>query len=386
VELTVRTAWIAVGTLASVWLFIRLWPVVMVVVVALMVVGAVNPVVDWLRRHKVKRNYAIGLAFFGILLVSAGLIALTVPRLVSQVSDLMRDLPKLQKQASDSLASSRFGASFAPAVAGAKWPELVLQFAKAGVAYSPEVFAGVGYCVISLFLSLYLMLDHERLRGAAFSLIPRTHHLRLSRVLLNLEVIVGGYLRGQVITSMMAAAFTFVVLTVGHVPNALAIAVLAGLGDILPYVGTFLACGPAVLAALSQSTTTAIIVLLVLTAYQEFESRIIVPQLYGKVLRLPAAVIMVSLLIGGKLLGIVGALLALPIAAGLRMMLTTLRVELPGDQPVGAEDRRDDAAAERELQRRTAGLATDRAAAIAMDLAEEQRLLHATEPAETKNA
>ena len=386
VELRLRTAIVAVATLAGVWLFIHLWPVVMVMVVALMIVGALNPMVEWLRERKVKRPYAIGLVFFALLLVSAGLVALTVPRLVIQVSDLVHELPRLQQQASSSLSASRFGAPLAPSVANAKWPELLLSFAKAGLAYSPEVIAGVGYCIVSLFIALYLMLERDRLRGAAFSLLPRTQHLRLSRVLLNLEVIVGGYLRGQVITSFMAATFTFVVLTVSHVPNAIAIAVFAGLGDVLPYVGTFVACGPAVLAALSQGTTTAIVVLVLLIAYQEFESRVIVPQLYGKVLRLPAAVIMISLLIGGKLLGIVGALLALPIAAGLRMMLTTLRVELPGDQPVGLNDRREDAEAERELERRTLGLPTERAAAIAMDIAEEQRVLHATDPSETKSA
>ncbi|HEX3850815.1 MAG TPA: AI-2E family transporter, partial [Polyangiaceae bacterium] len=189
--MNVRTAIIAVATLAAVWLFIHLWPVVMVVVVALMIVGALNPAVEWLRGHKLKRSYAIGLVFFGMLLASAGLVALTVPRLVAQVSDLLHDLPKLQQQASTSLSASRFGASLAPSVANAKWPELLLSFAKAGLAYSPEVIAGIGYCVVSLFVALYLMLERDRLRGAAFSLVPRTHHLRLSRVLLNLEVIVG---------------------------------------------------------------------------------------------------------------------------------------------------------------------------------------------------
>ncbi len=386
VELNLRTALVAVSTLASVWLFIQLWPVALVVVVALMIVGALNPIVQWLTVHRVKRAHAILMVFFGLLLATAGLVALTVPKLIAQVTSLVSDMPKLQKQAADALAGSRFGASFAHSVADAKWPELLMKLAKAGLAYSPTVIGGLGYCVVSLFLALYLMIERDRLRGAAFSLVPRTHHVRLSRVLLNLEVIVGGYLRGQVITSVMAATFTFVVLTVGHVPNAVAIATFAGLSDVLPYVGSFLACGPAVLAALSQGPTTALVILVVLIAYQEFESRVIVPQLYGKVLRLPAAVIMVSLLIGGKLLGVLGALLALPIAAGLRMMLTTLRVELPGDQPVAANDRREDAEAEQEFERRAAGVPTDRAAAIAMDIAEEQRLLHATEPAETKSA
>jgi putative heme transporter len=379
VELNLSTALIAVATLASVWLLIRLWPIVLVVVVALMVVGALNPIVEWLQRRKLKRGYAIAIVFFAMLLVTAGFVAITVPRLISQVESLVHDLPNLQKQAADSIAASRFGASFAPSVRDAKWPELLTQLAKAGLAYSPDVIAGVGYCAVSLFLGLYLLVERDRLRGAAFSLVPRTLHVRLSRVLLNLEVIVGGYLRGQVITSVMAAVFTFGVLTAAHVPSAIAIATFAGIADILPYVGSFLACGPAVLAALSHSATSAIVVLVVLAAYQEFESRVIVPQLYGKVLRLPAAVIMVSLLIGGKLLGIVGALLALPIAAGIRMMVSELRVELPGENGERAGERAHDAEAEREFERRSAGVSATRAAAIAMDIAEEQRLLHPTD-------
>ncbi len=379
VELNLRTALLAIATLASVWLFIHLWPVALVVVVALMIVGAMNPIVELLQRKKLKRGYAIAIVFFGLALVTAAFVAITVPKLVSQVISLAQNMPELQRKAGDSLAASRYGASFAPSVREAKWPEFLVNIAKAALASAPDVIAGVGYCAVSLFLGLYLLIERDRLRGAAFSLVPRAHHVRLSRVLLNLEVIVGGYVRGQVITSVMAAVFTFIVLTIAHVPSAIAIATFAGIGDILPYIGTFLACGPAVLAALSHSTTSAIVVLIVLVVYQEFESRVIVPQLYGKVLRLPASVIMVSLLIGGKLLGIVGALLALPIAAGMRMIVSELRVELPGENPEKESERAHDAEAEREFARRAAGMSAARAAGIAMEIAEEQRLRHPTD-------
>jgi hypothetical protein len=94
----------------------------------------------------------------------------------------------------------------------------------------------------------------------------------------------------------------------------------------------------------------------------------------------------VSLLVGGKVLGIVGALLALPIAAGVRMMVTTLRVELPGEPPLTALTRAEDAQAELEFERRAEGASAGRAAAIAMDIATEQRLQHPSEAAETKRA
>lgn len=386
VELNPRTALLAVATLGLVWLAIQLWPIALVVVVSLMLVGALNPLVEWLVGKRVKRIYAIALIYFGLFLLGAGLTALTVPKLVAQVGNLVHDAPAIQKRAALSLTASRFGAPFAHYVADAKWPELIPKMAGAALAYSPLIIEGAGYCVVALFLALYLLIERDRLRGGLFSLLPRSQHVRLSRVLLNLEVIVGGYLRGQVITSLMAAVFTFAVLTAAHVPSAIAIAVLAGLADVLPYVGAILACGPAAVAALSVSTTTALVVLALLIAYQEFESRVIVPQLYGKVLRLPAAVIMVSLLMGGKLLGVVGALLALPIAAGVRMMVSTLHVELPGEPPLAPRKRSEDAEAELEFERRTAGMPADRAAAIAMDIAEEQRILHASEPAETKNS
>jgi hypothetical protein len=169
------------------------------------------------------------------------------------------------------------------------------------------------------------------------------------------------------------AVFTFAVLTIAGVPNALALSIFAGVADVLPYIGALLACGPAFAAALSQGMTVALIVLAILAAYQEFESRVIVPRIYGKVLRLPPATVMVALLVGGKLLGVLGALLALPIAAGIRMVIAELRVELPGEDVDDAELRAKDAAAEREFEMRAAGHPAVEAAGIATAIAEELR-------------
>ena len=125
----------------------------------------------------------------------------------------------------------------------------------------------------------------------------------------------------------------------------------------------------AVIAALARGPTTALIVFVVLAAYQEFESRFIVPRVYGNVLRLPAAIVIIALLIGGKLLGILGALLALPIAAGIRMIAEELRFELPGESPedpalLALEERK-----EEEYRERTEGVPAEKAAQIAAEIA-----------------
>jgi predicted PurR-regulated permease PerM len=228
----------------------------------------------------------------------------------------------------------------------------------------------VGGALTAAFLALYVLIDRDRLRGALFALVSRRHHVHLSRILRGLETIVGGYMRGQVITSALITAFTFCVLTIAGVDDAIAYAVFAGLTDVLPYVGGLLATGPAVIATLGRGPTAAIVVLVVLVFYQEFESRFIVPRVYGRVLRLPSSVVIVSLLAGGKLMGILGALLALPIAAGIRMVVEELRFELPGEPPENPEQRARDEQGEKEYHARARGVPAAEAAEIASEIAE----------------
>jgi len=373
VELTVRTALIGLGTAAAVWLFLQLWQILLVMIVALMLVGMLNPFVDRLERRGWKRTRGILLVFAGLFLLTAGCGALTLPSLVMQVADVLQNFPKSQEKVAHALEGSPIGAQLAQSVRAVHAGDLTARAQHFGLLYGPKVAEIVAYTATAFFLALYLMIDRDRMRGALFALVPRDYHLRMSRVLMNLEMIVGGYMRGQVITSLLMAVFTFAVLAIAGVPNALALALFAGIADVLPYIGALLACGPAFFAALQQGTTVAIVVLFVLGAYQELESRLIVPRIYGTVLRLPAAWIMIALLVGGKLLGILGALLALPIAAGIRMIIMELRVELPGEETAPESLRAKDARAEAEFAERAAGHPAVEAAAIATEIAEVRR-------------
>jgi predicted PurR-regulated permease PerM len=359
---------VAVGL---VWLAVQLLPVLLVMVIGLMMVGMVAPVVRWLESRHVRRGVAIAVVFTGMLL-SAGLLgALTLPRLVAQVWQLADRMPQMQAELAQFLQGNNWSAPLAQSVRGTRIPELMANGARLGLSYSPQIAALVGYAVTSVFFSLYLLIDRDRMRGGLFALVPRSYHVRLSRILIGLETIVGGYMRGQVLTSVLITVFTFVVLLIAGVPNAIALAVFAGMADVLPYVGGILACGPAVLAASTNGPTSAAIVLAVLLLYQEFESRFIVPRVYGNVLRLPSSVVIIALLVGGKLLGILGALLALPIAAGVRMIVEELRVDLPGETSDPATTMKD-ARGEREYETRAAGVPVELAAGIATEIAQKR--------------
>jgi predicted PurR-regulated permease PerM len=120
---------------------------------------------------------------------------------------------------------------------------------------------------------------------------------------------------GQFITSALAAAYVFVLLTILHVPLALLLGIIAGIFDILPIVGVILSVLPAAVMALTVSPGTALLVIVLYSAYHLFENYFIVPKVYGKKLRLSTLTVLLSITIAGALAGITGAIVILPIVA-----------------------------------------------------------------------
>ncbi len=361
-------ALVALCALAAAWLLIRLLPVLLVFVAALFLVGTLNPIVRWVEARGVKRNVAVGVVFGTLFVVALGGVVGTAAPLVGQVSKLFEQAPRIRDQVAGLLGRSHLTASLGDHVKqfkGISQEQLAAAFAFS--AHAAEI---IGYSVSSVFIALYLMLDRDRARGALYALVPRRHHMKLTRVLARLEQIVGGYIRGQVITSALMTVFTFALLTIAGVDAALPLSLFAGLADILPYIGVFLSVGPAVLATLARGAVWTFVVLGTMLAYEELESRLIVPKVYGKALRLPSWVVLVALLGGGVLGGILGAVAALPVAAALVMLVEELVPRLPGDTRTPEYDARRARLehAQSEYDRRTEGMPARQSAAVAFQL------------------
>lgn len=375
VEVTLWTMVSLMLVIIGLWFFIRLLPVVLVLVVALMIVGTLAPAVLWLEKRGVHRNAGIAIVFSVLFVSTVLLFVFTVPELVNQVKSLIDMEPALREKLAAWFAGSPLTASLADAIRNVQYDEIFRSSAASVLTFSTNLVEGVAYMVGAIFLALYIMLDRDRLRGALFAVVPRTHHIRLSRILVNLETIVGGYIRGQAITCAMMAVFMFVLLTACGIPNALAIAVFGGIADVLPYIGIFLTMGPAVAAAIPFGPVILLVVFALMLAYEEFESRVLVPVVYGRALRLPSSVVLFSLIAGATLLGIIGALLALPVAAATLMLIDELRVELPGEteQAKDTEMREKDERGEIEYERRTEGMPAEEAAAIAVAMSGDRK-------------
>jgi len=370
-ELSPKTLVAIVIVAASLWLLVRLWPVLLVLVVALLVAGTLSPAVRWLEERHVRRGFGIAVVFSVFFILALLFVVLTVPTMISQAVALLEHEPALRTRLADYLAGSPLSAPLATWLRGIKADALTGSLG----AISLRAFRVIALGLSALFLGLYIMIDGDRLRGGLFALVPRSHHIRLSRILMNLETIVGAYIRGQVVTCLLMAFFVFGLLKACHVENALALAAFAGLADVLPYIGPLFSVGPVFFAALSRGPVVAVVVLLLMLTYEEFESRVLVPRIYGRALRLPSSVVLFALLAGGTLMGVLGALLALPVAATVRMLIEELRVELPGEQeqPADTRVREADDRGEEEYERRTEGVGVVQAAAIATEISRDRK-------------
>ena len=401
-EIAPRTIGWILATAAGVWLLRELWVIGLLVVVALVFAGTFNPLVEWMEKRGLKRTLSLILLFFGSIVAASLLIFLTVPPLVEQLAQIVHGAPEhrqklialLEKRgfSSDDFARShpkgrlprqalvhvadvmRKGSNvLAHAVQNAGLEQMFARLESYLLGYSSQAAVVLGYFATTFVLSFYLLADGKRTQGALYAIVPRDYHMRLARILHNLETIVGGYMRGQLITSAAIGVFTFLLLVSCKVPNALSLALFAALADVIPFVGGLLAAGPAILSALPRGLPVATAVGVSMFIYMQFENRILVPRVYGHVLRLSPAAVVLALLAGGTLLGVMGALLALPIAAGLQMILEELRVEMPGDDSDDRPERARNAKTEATYERMSAGSTAPEAGQIARNLAHDIR-------------
>ncbi|MFT3696676.1 MAG: AI-2E family transporter [Kofleriaceae bacterium] len=369
IEIAPRTILMLLGIVAGIWVLGQLKTVLTVLTIALVMVGTFDPLVGFLEKRGFRRGRALVLVFATCGLAVIGVIVLMVPPLVQQMLSLIEEAPKQRENVIHSIQNYGWAKPFVKTLQDLPIEDLGKRAGIAMIGYSTDLLELIGYGISTLFLSIYLLADPVRSKGLLYAVVPRHHHVKLAKVLLELKVIVGGYMRGQLITSLSIAVFVFVLLTALGAENALALALFAGLTDIIPFVGGYVASAPVIVATIPNGTTTALIVTFLMVLYQEFESRILVPRVYGKVLRLPPAIVLVALLVGGTLAGIVGALLSLPIAAGLQMVLRELRVDLPGEAVPHDRMKQLDEQAVRVYEELTENIPAAEAGVIADDLA-----------------
>jgi predicted PurR-regulated permease PerM len=372
-EITPRSCALVLATVAGVWLAYQLRLVALILLMALILAGTLNPMVEWMEERRIKRVPALILLLLALSACGALLLFLTFPPLIEQLTQMVQTAPETRARLIALLGEHAMTVPLAHVLESPGLEETFAHIKSGLLGYSSLAVRVLGYGATTVALAIYLLADGKRAQGVAYAVVPRDYHMRLARILQNMETIVGGYMRGQLITSTSIGVFTFALLAICKVPNALAFALFASVVDVLPFIGGLMIIPPAVIAALPNGLPVAGAVFVAFCVYTEFESRILVPKVYGQVLRLSPTVVILALLAGGTLMGIVGALLALPIAAGLLMILEELRVEMPGDDSVDRAERARHAKTEATYEQMSAGTTAPEAGQIAKHLAHDMR-------------
>ncbi len=179
--------------------------------------------------------------------------------------------------------------------------------------------------ITTIVLTFFLLYDFERLLELFLHIIPSKEKGRVKDLMKEIAVVTGKYIRGNVFISLICGVVVFVGLSLLHVPYALPLAVFAAVLDLLPLVGQTIGAIPAVLIGFSVSPLTGLFVIILHLLYQQAENAIISPVIYNKALNLFPAVSFLAVIIGGSLFGILGAFLALPVAASVPAILNYRR-------------------------------------------------------------
>jgi predicted PurR-regulated permease PerM len=333
----------------ALFLLLAAWRVrnilLLVLVAAVFAVG-LDPQVRWLQRRRLSRGWAVTV----IVLASVGLLVLfgwlVIPAAVRQTQALASHAP-------DSLDRLQHATGFLGTLQrkydlGQRLRETTAQLPAFALKKVPGVTASAGSIVFNALtvtvLTVYFLVGLPRGQAAATALLTgqRTHGDRNVRILEESLARIGGYVSGNLLISVIAGTLTFAVLELLGVPFAAALGFWVAIADLVPSVGAMLGAVLCVIVALFSSGADGIAVAVYFVVYQRVENYFILPRIMTKAIDLSAPTVIVTLLVGARLAGLEGALIALPIAAAVKVVIrevwlvgrTTPAASAPATQPV----------------------------------------------------
>jgi predicted PurR-regulated permease PerM len=302
----------------GVWLLYQLQAIVVWTILALFLAIGLSPSVDWLDRHRVPRAVAILLTYLALVIVIGAIAALVEPPLAQQFAQLIHVLrqPGGVSAAVDSIAGP-LGMGGLVASVRPQLDALPGQLANSVGSVTSVTAATIGTITGALSIAVigfFFLHDGRVMVRRGIELLPERHRPVTRRVVEHSGRAISGYIRGNLAISVIAGVSVYVGMKILGIPYALPLSILLAILDLIPMVGAPLGAVPVVLAALMISPLKAVIILVYIVVYSQIESNVLNPLIYGRSDQLPGLVVFVAFLAGSILFGILGALIAIPVA------------------------------------------------------------------------
>jgi len=311
----------------------QLSSVLTLLAISLFLALGLDPVVQAVQARGLKRGPSVVIVFLTVIALFVGIIALLLPPIIKEAVELANNAPdlvgKLQRndqlnklddqyhfiaQIQDQLHQKDFWTSVFGGVFGA----------------GKAVASGLFSALTVLVLTLYLTASLPTAKASVYRMVPRTRRQRVTFLSEEISKRVGGYFLGQVGVATLNAVCSYIMMKIVGVPYSAVLAVTVGLFGLIPMVGATIGAIIVVIVAFFDSTRSAVIVAIYYIVYQQVENYVIAPRIMSRTVAVPGAITVVAALAGGTLLGVLGALMAIPVAAGL--LLIYREVLLPRQQ------------------------------------------------------
>lgn len=305
--------------IVGLWFLVKTIDILILFFMVLVIVAALSPVVDRCS-SKMPRLVAVLLVYLLILLVVGGAFYLIIPSLVEQLTKLAQDLPHFLNQVSPFYESVKSALTASSETLNNLSGQLQ-KFSTNVYQTTLGFISGVVAIFTILVLSFYLLMEKGGATKLIAGLLPLSQKERVADIFQKIGLKMGAWLRGQIALALIVGVLVLIGLSIIQVPFALALAVWAALTELIPYIGPILGAIPAIIIAFLINPLTGILTLIVYVLIQQLEANFLVPKIMQKAVGLSPVVIILALLVGGKLYGILGMIVAVPAAAAFQVFL-----------------------------------------------------------------
>lgn len=315
------TIWRIIFILALVTVAILIRDVLALLVIAIVLASAFDPWVDTLSRVKIPRGLSIAIIFTLFLSLITTVIILLSGPIAAQIMDISSSFPELYRKLDDALANLHRLEGVSPSVlssnSGTSLTQLAQSLSKIGFGIFnvvTSIFGSIISFFMVLVLTFYLTIEEKGFKNFITHLFPADKSEKVSYLVENMQKRLGLWFRGQMILSLIIFITVYIGLLILDVKYALLLAVLAGLLEIVPILGPWISAIIAVFFAWADGLNKAIYTAILYLVIQQLENNVIVPKVMGRNTGLNPVVVILAILTGGRLAGVIGALLAVPIA------------------------------------------------------------------------
>lgn len=322
-DFSIKSVFTVVFGLIILWVMFYLRDIIVLFFLAFILATAVDPLVSWLERKKIPRLATV----IGIFIVAAlglyGLVRLIVPPISNQVNHIVDNRHVITERLVSYLNDAPEAVRNAIYDFSNELPQKITKYSSSNsvVTGAFGVFSGILGFVTFVVISLYLLFEHGSMENLLREYWPSRSREKAIKIFKEIVEKISLWARGQLILSGSIGLLTFIGLTILRIDYALTLAVIAGISELLPIVGPFVGAVPAILVAFMISPILALWTAVLYLGIQQFENHILVPQVMKRAVGLSPVVIIFSLLAGARLLGLIGVIIAVPVASAVAVLI-----------------------------------------------------------------